>query len=83
MSNTGAKSPVGELQSFPLEELFAAYDSLSPRMKELYDSMPENMNPMEFHAMVEKFGEEQAHGLITNFINANFPGWNGGLRRRK
>lgn len=83
MSNTGGDLPVGNIEYIPLGKLMDAYDALPPRIKELYDLMPINLNPIEMGEMVTMYGEPTAYRLMWDFINANFPGWNGGVRKRE
>ena len=82
MSNVGSKTPVGVIEQMPMAKLMESYDSLPTRFKELYDLMPVPMNPEEFHAMIRAYGPERAYSLMYDFVNENFPTWNGGVKRK-
>jgi len=82
-SNVGNEAPpVGQIEHIPLNRLMSAYDTLPRNFRELYDLMPIPMNPEEFHQMIQVYGLEQAYRLMVDFVNANFPSWNGGVKRR-
>lgn len=70
------------LEEMSIEEAMRVYDSLPPRFRELYDSMPMKMNPVEFGQVIQTYGYEAGYVVIKDLINSLFPGWNGGVIRR-
>lgn len=63
--------------------LLAAYDLLSPRLRDLYDQCPEAFNSIEFLAAERRYGTEKTMGMILTALKRDYPDWSPILRRSK
>lgn len=57
------------------DALFRAYDSLPREFRELYDSVSEVPNPIEWARVIAKLGEAEAMRRILAVIESRYPGF--------